>query len=132
MLESSVSLTGDELLGASGLTWSELRELEGFGLLAGRNLGRLTYYDDEALAIARLAAAFKAHGIEARHLRMYKHFVDREANLFEQVVTPFLKQRNPQARAQAGETLRSLADHGSTLRSVLMRRALRPNGGASE
>jgi len=132
MLESSVSLTGDELLGASGLTWPELRELEGFGLLAGRNLGRLTYYDDEALAVARMAAAFKAHGIEARHLRMYKHFVDREADLFEQVVTPFLKQRNPQARAQAAETLRSLADHGATLRSVLMRRALRPNGGASE
>jgi hypothetical protein len=127
MIESSVSMTGDELLGASGLSWPELRELEGFGLLSGRDLGRVTYYDDEALAVARLAAAFKGHGIEARHLRMYKHFVDREADLFEQVVTPLLKQRNPLARAQAADTLRSLAEHGSTLRSILMRGALRPN-----
>ena len=36
-------------------------------------------YDDEALVVARLAASFLRHGVEPRHLRMYKMSADREA-----------------------------------------------------
>ena len=36
-----------------------------------------------------------AHGVEARHLRMYKVAAEREAGVFEQFVMPLLKQRNP-------------------------------------
>jgi hypothetical protein len=73
----------------------------------------------------RLAADFARHGIEARHLRMYKTAVEREAALFEQVILPLAKQRNPRARAQAAEALQELAEHGAALRELLVRQALR-------
>ena len=62
--------------------------------------------------MAQLAAAFMRHGIEARHLRMYKIAAEREAGFFEQVVMPLLKQRNPGARQQAIELLDELTELG--------------------
>jgi hypothetical protein len=64
-------------------------------------------------------------GVEARHLRMYKTAAEREAGFFEQVVMPMLKQRNPEARRQASETLAELARLGQQLRSSMLRNALR-------
>ena len=88
-------------------------------------MGRTSCYDASAVQIARIAAEFANHGIEARHLRMYKTAVERETNLFEQVILPLLKQRNPRARAQASEALHELAGHGAALRDLLVAHALR-------
>ena len=128
---TGVSMTADELVRASALTSAHLRELEGFGLIVSRPMGRTVVYDEEALAVARLAAGFIRHGIEPRHLRMYKTAVEREASLFEQAVLPMLKQRNPAARAQALDTLRTLVGHGERLRVLLARRVLQGYQGSS-
>ena len=130
-LATGVSMTADELVRTSGLTSTNLRELEGFGLIVSRPMGRTAVYDEDALAVARLAAGFIRHGIEPRHLRMYKTAVEREASLFEQAVLPMLKQRNPAARAQALETLRTLVGHGEGLRVLLARRVLQTYQGPS-
>jgi len=124
-----VNLTVEELAGASGLSEDELGELERYGLLVGRPIGDTTYYDEEALAIARLAAGFRRFGIEARHLRMYRTAADREASFFEQIVMPLLKQRNPVARRRAVDTLAELARLGQGLRGALLRSALKDNTG---
>jgi DNA-binding transcriptional MerR regulator len=121
---SSVSLTLDELASACGLARDELVELERFGLLSGHPVGADTYYDGDALVIARTAAGFLRYGIEARHLRMYKVAAEREAGFFEQVVMPLLKQRNPTARQQAADTLGDLSTLGESLRAALLRAAL--------
>jgi hypothetical protein len=84
-----------------------------------------TFYDGDALIVARTAAGFVRFGIEARHLRMYKVAAEREAGFMEQVVMPLLKQRNPTARQQAAENLGELARLGEQLRSALLRGALR-------
>jgi len=55
---------------------------------------------------------------------MYKTFADREAALFEQVVAPLVRQRNPEARARARETIESLADLGSRMRNLALRAAV--------
>ena len=122
---SGVNLTLEELSGASGLSAEQLAELEKFGFLSGRPVAGVVYYDEEALIVARLAAGFRRHGIEARHLRAYSNAADREAGLFEQVVTPLLKQRNPQSRRQAVDALGELSDMGAQLRAALVRRALK-------
>lgn len=122
---SGANLTLEELSGASGLGTEQLAELEKFGFLAGRPVAGIVYYDEEALIVARLAAGFRRHGIEARHLRAYSNAADREAGLFEQVVTPLLKQRNPQSRRQAVEALGELSDMGAQLRAALVRKALK-------
>jgi hypothetical protein len=127
-------LTADQLCGSTGLSRRDLGELERFGLVVGRVAGGITYYDADAVACARVAAVFLGHGVEPRHLRLYRNSVDREAALFEQVVLPLVKQRNPQSRAQAVSTLRSLTRHGTELREALLHQALRsylqPPGGA--
>ena len=119
------SLTFDELVAASGLTPAQLREVERYGLVVGRPVGRTTYYDDESLVIARLVAGFLRFGIEPRHVRMYRTSAEREAGVFEQVILPLVKQRNPQARAQALATLSELTQLGNSMRDAMMRQALR-------
>ena len=121
---SGASLTLTELAVASGLEEDDLRDLERFGLLVGRRVGSAVYYDEEALSVAGMAAGFMKYGVEARHLRMYKTAADREAGFLEQVVMPMLKQRNPQARRQATESLAELARLGQGLRQALLRQAL--------
>jgi DNA-binding transcriptional MerR regulator len=121
---SEVSLTLAELAEATGLDEAALGQLERFGLLSGQAVGADTYYDGDALVVARTAAGFLRYGIEARHLRMYKVAAEREAGFFEQVVMPLLKQRNPTARQQATDTLGDLAALGETLRAALLRASL--------
>ena len=124
-----VSLTIEELSTVSGLAPTDIAELERFGLVAGTRMAGTTYYDADSLQIARLAAGFKGFGVEARHLRMYRTAVEREAGLFGQVVTPMLKQRNATARRQVVDTLVELARLGDALRTVVLRQAMRPYTG---
>jgi len=122
---SGTSLTMQELATSCGLEPDDLKELERYGLIVSRTVGGTAYFDDDALAAAHVAAGFMKFGVEARHLRMYKTAAEREAGFFEQVVMPMLKQRNPDARRQAGETLAELARLGQRLRSAMLRNALR-------
>ena len=115
----------DELASASGLPEDRLRELERAGFITGRPVAGTIFYDEECLIVARLAAGFSRFGIEPRHLRLYKNAAEREAGLFEQIVTPLLKQRNPQARAQAVEALGDLSQLGGQLRAAMLRQALK-------
>jgi DNA-binding transcriptional MerR regulator len=123
-------LTRQELARSAGLEDWQLNELESFGLLepAGYNGGD-ALFDDEAQAVASAAAGFYAHGISARHLRMYKHFAEREAALFQQVMLQYIRQRNPEARAKAQPELASLSRLGRALRSALLVKAVRDSLG---
>jgi DNA-binding transcriptional MerR regulator len=122
---TGVSLTLDELAEATGLTQRQLGELTRYGLLVGYQVGGDTFFDGDALVVARTAAGFMRFGIEARHLRMYKVAAEREAGFMEQVVMPLLKQRNPTARQQAADNLGEMARLGELLRTALLRGALR-------
>ncbi len=119
-----VGLTADELATAAGADPAVVRQLHEFGLVAPVVLGGVEYFDEGALAVAKLAASFAVFGIEPRHLRLYKHAAEREAGFVEQVVVPLLRQRNPEARGRAATTAAELARLGQALRSELMRQAL--------
>lgn len=118
------TLTVDELARASGLEPEAVRELEQYGLVHGQMVGRTSYYDREALAVTRVAAAFARHGIGARHLRAYRNSAEREAGLFEAVVLPLVRQRNPASRQAAAQTIEELCSLGADLRALLIRQAL--------
>ena len=81
-------------------------------------------YDDDVLDVARIAAGF-FRGVEGRHLRMYRTFAEREAVLFGQVLMPFVRQRNPEARVRLQEELLELSTLGRQLRTALLREAVR-------
>jgi DNA-binding transcriptional MerR regulator len=122
---SDAQFTRDELCRAAGATVEQLGELESFGLVSPRGTGeRGTWYNGDDLVLLRLARDLAGYGLEARHLRMYKTFAEREAALFQQVVAPIVRQRNPEARGRARETLEALADLGSRMRNIALRSAV--------
>jgi DNA-binding transcriptional MerR regulator len=122
---SSVSMTLEELLAATGLTAREVADLERFGMLANRPLGATAYYDERALLVAQLAARFRAHGVEARHLRMYQMAAQREVGVFEQILLPLMRKRNASARQEAADLAAQLASLGDALREALVAQLLR-------
>jgi DNA-binding transcriptional MerR regulator len=123
-------LTRSELAHLAGLDDAGLAELEAYGFLKpALTTGDRALFDDDALTIAKIAQAFLQFGIEPRHLRMYRAFVEREASLFEQVLLPYRRQRNPEARAREIETLGELAGLGRRLRTALLQQNVRRSFG---
>ena len=121
---SEIRLSKRELLEAAGLQAEQLEQLEQYGLLAPRPGG--SHYDGDALVVAKTVAEMGRFGIEARHLRMFKSAAEREIGLVEQVVTPLVRQRNPEARARADEVARELAALSVKLHATLVRAGLAP------
>jgi DNA-binding transcriptional MerR regulator len=122
---TDVSFSRAELAGTAGLVERDVEALESFGLIASRSLGGDAVYDGDALVIARLAAGFIAQGLEVRHLRMFKMTAEREAGVFEQLVSPLVRQRNPESKRRATARLDELARLGQDLHHALLRQALR-------
>jgi DNA-binding transcriptional MerR regulator len=122
---NGVSLSVDELSAASGLDATVVAELQEYGLVHSMSVAGIEYFDEDALAVATVAAQFARFGIEPRHLRLYKNAADREAGFVEQIVLPLVRQRNPEARARAHEQVDELARLGQQLRGVLLRGALK-------
>ena len=120
---AEIRLTRDELLSSAGLAPEQLDQLEQFGLLSKRGAGGS--YDGDALVVATCVAEMARYGIEPRHLRQYRTAADREIGLFEQVVTPLMRQRNPEARGRAEEAVRELAALSVRLHATLVRAGLR-------
>jgi DNA-binding transcriptional MerR regulator len=119
---AAMRLSREELLNTAGLRPAQLSELEQYGLISQRAGG---YYDDDALAIARVVAEMARFGIEGRHLRGFKSAADREVGLFGQVAGPMAKQRSGEGRARAEETVRELAALSVRLHAALVQIGLR-------
>jgi DNA-binding transcriptional MerR regulator len=119
-----VLVNRDELCAMASITREQLAQLEEFGVVPKRtNAGDL--YGDESVEIAAAAGGFLRSGVDARHLRAWRTSADREAGLYEQLILPTLRQRNPQARAEAARHLGELDALGAQLRTAMMRAALR-------
>lgn len=123
-LHPGVALTKDELCSMAGLNAAEFENLESFGLITGLR-GSRGMYGDGALEVARVSKQFLDAGADARHLRGWKVAADREVGLFEQMIQPLLRQRNPQATDQARQQLVDLDQLGGKLRDALMQAAMR-------
>jgi DNA-binding transcriptional MerR regulator len=121
---ADIRLSRRELLESAELDEASLDQLEQYGLVSTRTGG--THYDGTSLTIARTVAEMSRFGIEPRHLRAFKAAADREVGLVEQVVTPLVRQRGPEARARAEEVARELAALSVRLHAALVKAGLRP------
>ncbi len=122
---SPVRYSAEELCAESGLTPTELDNLESYGVVAATPSAGGPLYDQDALEIATCSKRFLDAGVDARHLRSWRVAAEREAGLFDQLIQPLLRQRNPDANREALERLRDLEEVGGRLRSVLVHSALR-------
>jgi hypothetical protein len=117
-------LTREELLEAAGIDDVLLAGLESYGLVEPVPHAGEAGYGPCDVEVARAAGVLAAHGVEPRHLRIYKVAAEREAGFVEQLVTPLLKQRNPAARARARELAAQLTDLGAQVHAAILSREL--------
>jgi DNA-binding transcriptional MerR regulator len=90
-----------ELCRRSQLTPELVDELEEQGLLHPRvEAGERVYTESDA-GIAHVCARIAAHGVDARHLRAFRHASDRVSGLVEQITAPALHSRNSERRRAA-------------------------------
>ncbi len=121
-LPSGVVLDAAEICSMSALTSDQLDQLQAYGVIVPSADGT---YDEDALEIARIAKRYLALGVDARHIRGWKVAADREAGLFEQVIQPLLRQRNPESHEHAVAQLTEMTTLGGQLRAAMMRTLLR-------
>jgi DNA-binding transcriptional MerR regulator len=122
---ATLEMSGEEIAAATGVDLDVVEALTSYGLLRpATSNGNRTFGGDDLVVLRIVKDLFK-FGVEPRHLTMYRHFADREATFFEQIVTPVLRQRNPEAKRQAAESLVELSRISRRLKQALLRANLR-------
>ena len=116
----------DELIAATGATSALVDDATGQGFLHGRSVFGETEFDDGDRRVLQSLVVFAAHGIDPRHVRVFLHAAQREADLYVQATLPLLRRR-PRDGVNAEDPFRRFGDlerAGATLRTVVVRRAL--------
>jgi DNA-binding transcriptional MerR regulator len=111
-------LTAAELAEASGLAPPVIADLTAHGLLRPGPDGLLGEPD---LQVAHAAAGLAAHGLEGRHLRLFRTAADREVGLVEQAVGPRRGADDDRAAAEVAHLCLTL--HAALVRGGLGGRA---------
>ncbi len=109
-----------EFIEAASIDESLLVELERFGILRPRRVGKTELYDEIDMEIILTATKFIALGIDARHLKAWRLAADQELSLFETRIVPMLRQRNPEARQDAMRMLAELIEQGGKMRAAFI------------
>jgi DNA-binding transcriptional MerR regulator len=120
-----VRLTESDLADATGLELGQIQQMREFGALCLHTSNGTSYYDDGDVAVAQIARDLFKLGIEPRHMKQLRRFAEQEADMFGQLVTPSLRNRRPEARTQAVETLAELSRLSRRLRHTYVRQSLR-------
>ena len=116
---SDVRVSRRELLKTAGIDEELLQQLESFGLVRLRSGS--SYYDAEALVVAKSAGELAGFGIEPRHLRAFKTAADREVGLVQQVVAPLARGRDAAARGRAEDAVSDIAALSVRLHATLVK-----------
>ena len=123
--DKTASFTVEELAKISGADIPLIVELQEFGLIEQHSVAGVVCFDDIAVEIVRCAVQFARFGLEPRHLNAMHHAAEREAGLYATVVTPLVRQRNPEARERASRDLEELTVLGGAWREAFLRAELR-------
>lgn len=123
--DDTSSISRDELLQEARVDERVLSSVVAAGLVSPKKVGSEEMFSPSDREILDIAARFIELGIDARHLKTVRHTVEREADLYEQRILPYLRQRNPQARSEAIDMVNEFVDLGERLRANLMARLLR-------
>jgi DNA-binding transcriptional MerR regulator len=122
---TGLQMSLEEMSAATGVDRDRIKELESFGIVCSHGPETGRYYDGDDYIVLSIVKDFFRFGVEPRHLTMYKHFAEREADFFQTIVAPTLRQRNPDARRAASDTLGDLAVTSRKFKQALLRTNLR-------
>ena len=118
-------ITFDELCERAQITAELGRELDEYGLLQPRGSGGAKRYPEDDADVAATCARLQRFGVSPRHLRTFRTAAGRQAALLDQLLTPALRARSLERRAQGLRELQQLAELVSELSSQLFLRDLR-------
>jgi DNA-binding transcriptional MerR regulator len=124
---TGLQMSLEEMSAATGVERDRIKELESFGIVCSHGPDGAKYYDGDDYIVLSIVKDFFRFGVEPRHLTMYKHFEEREADFFETIVAPTLRQKNPDARRAASQALADLAVTSRKFKQALLRSNLRDN-----
>jgi DNA-binding transcriptional MerR regulator len=124
---TGLQMSIEEMSAATGVERDRIKELESFGIVCSHGPDAAKYYDGDDYIVLSIVKDFFRFGVEPRHLTMYKHFEEREADFFETIVAPTLRQKNPDARRAASQALADLAITSRKFKQALLRSNLRDN-----
>ena len=124
---TGLQMSLEEMSAATGVERDRIKELESFGIVCSHGPSGAKYYDGDDYIVLSIVKDFFRFGVEPRHLTMYKHFEEREADFFETIVAPTLRQKNPDARRAASQALADLAVTSRKFKQALLRSNLRDN-----
>ena len=122
---TGLQMSLEEMSAATGVDRDMVTELERYGILCTHGSDGNKYFDGDDYVVLSIVKDLFKYGLEPRHLTMYRHFSEREASLFEAIILPMLRQRNPEARRAATESLADLARLSRKLKQALLRTNLR-------
>ena len=115
------TLLRDQVPQALDIDLKFVATLEDFGLICAHDGEDGPFYDKEDVKILRIAREFSRYGLEPRHMRMYENLTDREAMAFEQIITPALKSKDPEAKRRALDNLLQLVNLSRELKDLLLK-----------
>jgi DNA-binding transcriptional MerR regulator len=122
---TGLQMSIEEMSAATGVDREQVAELERYGILCTHGSDANTWFDGDDYVVLSIVKDLFKFGLEPRHLTMYRHFSEREASLFEAIVMPMLRQRNPEARRAAADALVELSRLSRKLKTALLRTSLR-------
>lgn len=119
---SKMRLSRAEILEAAQINGETLDAIEQYGLISRRP--RQTYYDGAALSVAATVAELAKLGLEPRHLRIFKTAADREIGLFDQIISPIARAKDPDSKDRVDQTIDRLAALSVRLHTLLVANGL--------
>ncbi len=114
-----------ELARLAGLSAQQLDQLVRFGLLDPHDDGAGPRFTRDEFKVAKAAAGFLKHGIEARHLKAWWVAAEREAGMLEQIVMPVTRKGSPESAVRAREVADDLVEMGNVIRETIIVKLLR-------
>ena len=122
---TGLQMSLDEMSAATGIEKERIKDLESYGIVCSHGPESAIYYDGDDYIVLSIVKDFFRFGVEPRHLTMYKHFEEREAAFFETIVAPMMRQKNPDARRAASQSLAELAKISRKFKQALLRTNIR-------
>ncbi|MDM8085355.1 MerR family transcriptional regulator [Cellulomonas cellasea] len=118
---SGARLTAAALAREAGVGVDVVADLVAGGVLRATASG---HFDPWARDVVQLAVALGEHGIDSRHLRVFRAAADRQADLVEQIVAPWRGRNAPSSRARAGTLAAEVGELCTQLHTALVRGAV--------
>lgn len=114
------TVDGKELMRQADVSRQQLKELVDHGLIVPDDAAGPGVYTERDIAIAHQCGALMAFGLEPRHLRSLRHAAERNAELLRQLTAGLRRNRSPDAKRKATETLAGSSDALGKLSALML------------